>query len=260
MSKKNRKQGETHISDTSPKVTQRDKIKDLLTIKDLNWTEKQKEFIRVSLDKNTKMVIADGLPGTGKSLLATYCSLTLINQKKLSDLVYIRSLIQAKDGETGFLQGNLEEKTMYYNIPLMDKLRELLPLGQINSLIKEERIVCYPTSMLRGYNFAAEAVIVDEAQNLLFDSILTAMTRMGEFSKLFLLGDTIYQNDLGKHSGFRKVCEIFNTEDCRKNGVFYFNFGKEDILRSGFVRFVMEKIEAHENKIITALKKETMFP
>lgn len=241
MSKHNKEK----IKDQSPKVPQREKIKLELMIKPLDWTEKQKKFISVALDKNTKMIIADGLPGTAKSILSVYCSLVLMNEKKLSDLIYIRSLIQAKDGETGFLQGDLTEKMMYYNIPLMDKLHELLPKGQVASLIKEERILCYPTSMLRGYNFNAEAVIFDECQNATFDSILTAMTRIGRFSKLFLLGDVVYQNDLGKSSGFKKICKIFNTESCRENGVHYFNFGKEDIMRSGFVRFVMEKVEEY---------------
>jgi len=234
-------------ADTSLHVHQRSKLKEALTIKELPWTDKQKEFIKVALDKNTKMVIADGLPGTGKTSLSIYCSLMLMNQKRVSDLIYIRSLIQAKDGETGFLSGDLAEKTMYYNVPLMDKLDELLPKSQANLLITDERITCYPTSMLRGYNFAVKAVIAEEAQNMSFDSLLTATTRMAEHSKMFVLGDTKYQNDLGRASGFDKFCDIFDSANSRYNGVHYFHFGKEDIVRSEFVRFVMEEVEDYEN-------------
>ena len=37
--------------DKSPKILQRDKFKEELKIKELNWTEKQKEFINIALNK-----------------------------------------------------------------------------------------------------------------------------------------------------------------------------------------------------------------
>lgn len=253
MSKKHNK---PHKEDRSIHVPQRDKIKEDLNIRALKWTPKQQEFIKVALDKNTKMIIADGLPGTSKTALSVFCSLILMNEKKVSDLVYVRSLVQSKDGQTGFLTGSLEEKTQFYNIPLLDKLEEFLPPSQVNQLIKEQRVTCYPTSMLRGYNWAAKAVILDESTNMTFDSLLTATTRLAEHSKLFVLGDIKYQNDLGKSSGFKKFVNIFNTEDCRKNGIFHFSFGKEDIMRSAFCKFVMEKVEEYE----FGQDKTSMFP
>lgn len=232
--------------DNSPKVYQREKLKLELNIREFEWTDKQKQIIAAALDKKTKMVIIDGVPGTSKTLLAIYCSLKLMDEKKVSDLIYIRSLIQARDGATGYLQGDLAEKTLYFNVPLMDKLEELLPKTQTQSLLKEERVTALPTSMLRGYNFAAKAICLDEAQNCSFDSILTAATRIAEFSKLFVIGDSVYQNDLGKGSGFKKFVNIFSAEDCKNNGIHYFKLGKEDILRSGFVKYVMEKVEEYD--------------
>ena len=234
--------------DASLHVEQRDKLKDELSIREFPWTPKQREFINIALDKNAQILILDGLPGTSKSLLAVYCVFSLMKQKKISDIVYIRSLIQARDGETGFLQGDLAEKTHYYNVPLTDKLEELLDKISVEKLFKDKRITCFPTSMLRGYNFNTKAIILDEAQNATFDSLLTVITRTGKFSKLFILGDTLYQNDLGKLSGFKKMCEIFNTEICKNYGIHYFHFGIEDILRSGLVRFIMERIEEFNKK------------
>lgn len=241
MSKKNRKPtGE----DKSPHVFQRDKIKEELSIRTLPWTDKQKQVIETILDKNTRMVILDGLPGTGKTVISVFCALQLMNAKKVSDLVYIRSLIQAKDGQTGYLPGEIHgEKTIYFNIPLMDKLQELLPKPQVDRLIKEERIITYPTSMLRGYQFQNQVALLEECQNMTFDSLVTGMTRIGMFGKLILLGDSIYQNDLGSQSGFKRMISIFNDDESRGNGIHYFKFGIEDIKRSPLVRFVMEKIE-----------------
>lgn len=232
-----------HKQDNSPIVPQREKIKDSITIKEnFNLTENQKEIVAAALDKNVKMIIIDAPAGTAKTFTALLSSLILLKEKRVSEIVYIRSTIQAKDGETGFLTGGLDEKMHYYNIPIFDKLEELLNKEDINKLIKEKRIVTYPTGMLRGYNFNTKAVIGDEIQNFSFDSIYTVATRMGMFSKLFLLGDTTNQNDLGKASGFERFVNIFSDQESHDNGVRYFKLNTIDIVRSPFVKFVVEKV------------------
>ena len=233
--------------DCSVHVPQGDKIKNQLQIRSLNWTPKQQEIISLATDKDTKIIIIDGVPGTGKSILSVYCSLLLMNDKKVSDLVYIRSVIQASDGQTGYLAGDLSQKMELYNLPLMDKLNELLYKDDINKLINEQRIITYPTSMLRSYNFAAKVVISEESQNMCWDSLFTIATRLGKFSKLFIIGDSKYQNDLGKRSGFEKFCKIFNDEESRSHGIFYRHFDSSDIMRSDVVKFIVEKIEKFDN-------------
>ena len=94
MGKKHKKLGAdttavTH-QDTSPRIHQRDKIKQNLSIRELNWTERQKELIEMALDKNVKVVFITGPAGTSKTLVAAYCSLQLLNAKRVSDiLVYV---------------------------------------------------------------------------------------------------------------------------------------------------------------------------
>jgi phosphate starvation-inducible protein PhoH len=234
--------------DTSPIVAQKDKVKDKFEIfEKITWTEKQKKIIDICLDKKNTVIILDGPAGTAKTLLSVYCSLFLLNEKKVAQLIYLRSLVQSSDGETGYLTGDLQQKISPYGIPFFDKLEELLPKPTIQTLEKEERVKIYPVSLLRGLNFNCSAVILDEAQNCLFDSIITTATRIGRFSKLFVLGDTRFQNDFGKKSGFRKFCEIFNDEESRENGVVYIKLTTEDIMRSGLVKFIVEKIEKLEN-------------
>lgn len=236
MSKKHKKQ------DQSQHVHQKEKISRSLQIKELPWTEKQKEIIKIAQDKNTSIIILDGLPGTSKSLTSVYNALRLIDQKRVSGLIYIRSTIQSFDGQTGYLTGDLDEKMQYFNIPLTDKLEELLNKNDIKTLFDEGRIEAFPTSMLRGYNFNAKAILVDEGQNLSFDSLFTAATRIGKFSKLFILGDSEFQNDLGHKSGFKEFCSIFNNEEGRKNGIFYFKLGVEDIVRSDICQFIVQQV------------------
>lgn len=233
--------------DNSERVHQRDKVKDSFEIRKLKWTPKQEQIIEAALNKETNIIILDGLPGTAKTLLSVYCSLELMKAQKISDIVYIRSLVQSTDGQTGFLTGDLEQKTYYYNVPLFDKLGELLNKSTIDSLNKQERIKAFPVSLLRGYTFNVNSVILDEGQNMVFDSLVTTATRMGKFSKLFVCGDSLMQNDLGKKSGFNEFCKIFDDKESRENGIFYFKLGVEDIMRSGITQYIVQKIAKYKN-------------
>lgn len=236
MSKKIKKE------DKSPKIHQKDKTELDFSIRDLNWTENQKKFIDIVLNKDTKLVIVDGVAGSSKSLLSVYCGLQLLKSKRVSDIVYIRSLIQSKDGETGFLSGSLQEKMYYYNLPFQDKLEELLDKQTIDKLVKEERFQTFPTSLIRGNSWNAKYVIADEMQNALFTSLFTIATRIGQFSKGIICGD-MQQNDFGSKSGFREFYDLFNDDESKANGIHTFKFTSEDIVRSELVKYIVQKLE-----------------
>lgn len=211
-------------------------------------TETQKAIIEAAQDKNVKCVILDGVPGTSKSWTTILSSLLLLNSHTVKEIIYLRSLVQSKDGQTGYLKGDLDEKTHYYNEALNQTLEELLPKNDIKRLHDSERIKCYPTSMLRSYNFHDAAVISEESQTMTFDSIFTIATRLNPYSKLFVIGDSVYQNDLGKCSGFKKFISIFSDEDAYNEGFRYFKLDSSQIVRSPFVQFVVKKVEEYQAK------------
>lgn len=91
MSNKNNSKKDKPKKDTSPFVYQRDKLRDGLTIKDLEWTEKQKSFIELASDKNIKLIMVKGPAGCSKTVLSTYCALKLLSEKKcLILLTFVR--------------------------------------------------------------------------------------------------------------------------------------------------------------------------
>lgn len=230
--------------DTSPVVSQRDKLKQTLTVREFPWTEKQKRFIQLAQDKNTKIIFVDGLWGTAKTLLAVYCSLKLLADKKISDIIYIRNPVEStKHGQVGFLKGSVEEKIAPYTAPFFDKLEELLPPAEVNKLKEDKRVNCYPVGHLRGLSWNCKAVIVDEASCMTKEDLFLTLSRVGEFSKVFVIGDT-KQNDIGKHSGFAEVFAIFKQDqESIDNGVITMEFKDEsDILRSKLLRFLMKKM------------------
>ena len=229
------------LQDTSPTVHQKNKIKSLVDIKEREYTEKQKQFINLALDKNTKMVFVSGPAGTSKTYLAVLVALKLLNQKRVSDLLYIRSAVESSDSKIGFLPGEANEKLAPYLQPLLDKLSELTDRATIDWLQKEERVGSVPVSFLRGLNWNAKCIITDEAQNMTYKELVTLVTRIGEFSKVFVLGDPD-QCDIGSKSGFVKLMNAFDNPVSNEHGIYHFKFEENDIVRSELVKFMIKML------------------
>ena len=230
--------------DLSPIVTQRPKISFSLNIKGrTDLTEKQKNILEVSMDKNTKCIFIDGLYGTSKSYMSVLASLNLLNAKKVDEIIFIRNPVESSTtGKIGFIPGSSDEKMAPYNAILFDKLEEMLSESDVQKLKKDNRINCYPVGFVRGRSWNCKAIIVDEASSMSWDDLFLTITRCGEFSKIFFIGDSANQNDIGSKSGFKKMFNLFNDQESRDFGVHCFELKDySDIVRSGLLRFVMEK-------------------
>jgi phosphate starvation-inducible protein PhoH len=116
MSKKKRLQNKRKIEnqattqhliqkDKSPVVHQRNKIEHYLTIFQRELTEKQKKFIELAMDRNVKLLLVSGPAGSTKTYLSVLASLMLMNEKKVSDILYVRSVVESADVKMGTLPG-----------------------------------------------------------------------------------------------------------------------------------------------------------
>lgn len=237
------------VKKESPYVFQRDKVNYELKVKELPWTPKQKEIIDLILDKKTKIVFLSGPAGTSKTILSAYCALKMLDDKKISDVIYIRSVIESASKSLGYLPGLADQKMEPYAAPLMDKMEELTSSGICTKLMNEERIHAIPINFLRGSSFNVKCIIADEMQNAEFNEITTIITRIGNFSKFIFCGDPM-QTDLKEKSksGFKPMYDLFNNEESRENGIFCVELGKEDIVRSEILKFIVDKLEIYKKK------------
>ena len=233
--------------DTSPYVYQKEKIDFTLNIKDFPWTEKQKEIIDTVIDKKANMALIDGIWGSGKTAIAVYTCLKLLNLKKISNILYVRNIVQSGTGTLGFLGGNLAEKLSPYLLPLMQKLEMFLPANQVKKLIQEEIVEVQPVALLRGTSYDAYGIIIDEMGCMSKEDIMLTLSRVGKFSYVFGIGDS-WQVDI-KNSGFRNMFNIFNDEESKEHKIFTFELQEEmDVMRSDFLKYVMKKVRGLDNK------------
>lgn len=238
MSKKHKN---SQKQDNSPRIEQRDKLKEQLFIKEFPWTDKQKELISAILNKENKIIFINGVAGTGKTLLTTYCGLKLLNEKKLSNITYVRSVAESSSKSLGYLKGELSEKFAPFLMPLEDKLDELLHKSDKEKLMADSRIEAIPVNYLRGASFNCQYLFIEEAQNYCIKELTTIITRLGKFSKMVICGDS-RQSDIN-NSGFAKVFNVFNNAESKEKGIVTFELTKADIMRNEILGFIIDKLD-----------------
>lgn len=210
-------------------------------IKDIKFTPKQRELIRLIRHDNTKVVFVEGPAGSAKSFVSVFCALLSIKENSKERIKYIRSLVESSQSKIGFLKGSLEEKTSPYGGPLMDKLDEYLTKYDYERLIHDGVITSMCPNFLRGSTFKNEFVIVDEAQNCSMSDLVTIISRIGENSTIVFCSDK-KQFDI-KNSGIERFTRLFDTEECKEFGIHTFKFTADDIMRSEALKFIMKVLE-----------------
>lgn len=171
------------------------------------------------LDPSLPLISISGLAGSGKTFLALMASYALIDAGFYDRLVFTRNLTPVGK-DIGFLPGDLNEKMQPWLAPIMDNFR--IGLGDNNlsyyQTLKEKGIIeVAPLSYIRGRTFNNTILIMDEAQNATIHELKTVITRMGENSKIILMGD-VDQIDTPyidvNSNGLTIVCEKFKNENC----------------------------------------------
>lgn len=233
--------------DRSPVVHQRDKLDWTLTIRERNdLREKQMAIRDLILHKDAKVIFINGPAGTSKTWLAVYCGLLLLQQRRISHITFIRTLVESASKGMGYLPGDQSQKMDPYLMPMMDKLEELLSSTEVKRLITEQRAIGLPVNFLRGASLNAQYIVLEEAQNFTVKELTTALTRIGQYSKLVIIGDD-QQSDINGASGFQPLFDWFNQPSYQADGIHCVSLNTDDIVRSGIVRKLVEALEEFRN-------------
>lgn len=219
------------------------KADSIVVKEDFPWTESQIAFNQVASKRDTKIMFVNGPAGVSKTFLAVFQCLKLLQEGKIDSIIYVRSIVESSSHSMGFLKGDQDEKFAPYMMPLEDKLTEFLNKSSLEFLKKNNLVQAIPFNFLRGAHFTNKGIIVDESQNATTPELITLLTRIGEFNKVFICGDE-RQVDLKTKTGFRPILDLFSDEESKKFGIVSFEFTSDDILRSELVKFIVKKLES----------------
>lgn len=205
-------------------------------------TDVHNSFMELLLYKDTKMVFVDGPAGSAKSYLAVYGALQMLLKKQISQIVYIRSIVESASKSMGSLPGELQDKFQPWSLPLIEKLDELVGPKIGGELMRNHYIKCMPVNFVRGLTFRDSVVIVDEIQNLVWSEAVAILTRFGENTKYVVIGDS-FQSDIGNKSGFARVLKAFDNEQSEQKGIHCFTFTENEVVRSDILKFIVTQLE-----------------
>jgi phosphate starvation-inducible PhoH-like protein len=211
--------------------------------REFNFTEKQQEILKCLFDNDTKVVFLSGPAGTSKSYVAIYAALHILDKDYSKDIIYIRSIIESASKSLGSLPGTESEKCSPFMMPLIDKCEEILEDCSTKRLMDAEKLRSITIILLRGGSLKNIMAILDESQNCQAGELLTVLSRIGENTKVIVLGDAD-QSDLppGK-SGFVSYMKAFDDPESVSRGIHCFRFDKSDIVRSEILKFIIERVE-----------------
>lgn len=170
----------------------------------------QRLAIDLLLDHEVGIVSLGGRAGTGKSALALCAGLeAVLERQQHRKIMVFRPLYAVGGQELGYLPGDAAEKMNPWGQAVFDTLGAVVTQNVIDEVVERGILEVLPLTHIRGRSLHDAFVIVDEAQSLERNVLLTVLSRIGQNSRVVLTHDVAQRDNLrvGRHDGVASVIE-----------------------------------------------------
>jgi PhoH-like ATPase len=170
----------------------------------------QRVALELLLDPDVGIVSLGGRAGTGKSAIALCAGLEAVLERRLHKRVVVFRPLYAVGGqELGYLPGSENEKMAPWAQAVFDTLGALVSQDVLDEVLDRGMLEVLPLTHIRGRSLHDSFVIVDEAQSLERNVLLTVLSRVGTGSRVVLTHDVAQRDNLrvGRHDGVAAVIE-----------------------------------------------------
>ncbi|KXO89394.1 PhoH family protein [Tsukamurella pseudospumae] len=170
----------------------------------------QRVALDLLLDESVGIVSLGGKAGTGKSALALCAGLEAVLEKRTQrKVVVFRPLYAVGGQDLGYLPGSENEKMGPWAQAVYDTLDGLASPEVMDEVMDRGMLEVLPLTHIRGRSLHDSFVIVDEAQSLERNVLLTVLSRLGSGSRVVLTHDVAQRDNLrvGRHDGVAAVIE-----------------------------------------------------
>ncbi|MGQ0616065.1 MAG: PhoH family protein [Acidimicrobiia bacterium] len=170
----------------------------------------QRIAIDLLADPQVGIVSIGGPAGTGKSVLALAAGLDAVLERRSHKRVLVfRPLFAVGGQDLGYLPGTEAEKMAPWAAAVTDALESIVGPEVIEEVQARGLLEVLPLTHIRGRSLTETFVIIDEAQNLEKGVLLTALSRIGEGSRVVLTHDVAQRDNLrvGRHDGVAAVID-----------------------------------------------------
>lgn len=170
----------------------------------------QRIALDLLLDPDVGIVSLGGRAGTGKSALALCAGLEAVMERRQHRRVIVFRPLYAVGGqELGYLPGTEAEKMNPWGQAVFDTLGALVSQEVVEEVLDRGILEVLPLTHIRGRSLHDAFVIVDEAQSLERNVLLTVLSRIGQNSRVVLTHDVAQRDNLrvGRYDGIAAVIE-----------------------------------------------------
>jgi PhoH-like ATPase len=170
----------------------------------------QRLAIDLLLDPEVGIVSLGGSAGTGKSALALCAGLEAVLEKQQHKKIMVFRPLYAVGGQDlGYLPGDAGEKMGPWGQAVFDTLGAVVSQNVLDEIVERGMLEVLPLTHIRGRSLHDAFVIVDEAQSLERNVLLTVLSRIGQNSRVVLTHDVAQRDNLrvGRHDGVASVIE-----------------------------------------------------
>ncbi|NJP67725.1 PhoH family protein [Streptomyces sp. ventii] len=170
----------------------------------------QRIALDLLLDPEVGIVSMGGRAGTGKSALALCAGLEAVLERRQHRKVMVFRPLYAVGGQDlGYLPGTESEKMNPWAQAVFDTLGAVTSGNVIEEIVARGMLEVLPLTHIRGRSLHDAFVIVDEAQSLERNVLLTVLSRIGQGSRVVLTHDVAQRDNLrvGRHDGVVAVVE-----------------------------------------------------
>jgi len=170
----------------------------------------QRIALDLLLDPDIGIVSLGGRAGTGKSALALCAGLEAVMERRQHRRVIVFRPLYAVGGQDlGYLPGSEAEKMGPWGQAVFDTLGAVATQEVVDEVLDRGMLEVLPLTHIRGRSLHDAFVIVDEAQSLERNVLLTVLSRIGRDSRVVLTHDVAQRDNLrvGRHDGVVAVVE-----------------------------------------------------
>ncbi len=170
----------------------------------------QRIALDLLMDDEVGIVSLGGRAGTGKSALALCAGLDLVMERRAHrKVVVFRPLYAVGGQELGYLPGSENDKMQPWAQAVFDTLSAIASPAVVDEVVARGMLEVLPLTHIRGRSLHDCFVIVDEAQSLERNVLLTVLSRLGTNSRVVLTHDVAQRDNLlvGRHDGIAAVIE-----------------------------------------------------
>ncbi len=212
--------------------------------------KKQKILFDSIMDN--RITFVRGPAGCGKTFLALVAALASIKMPKynINKIVLIKPIVEITTNKgLGALPGELDEKIAVYFSHFYDNLSKLISQEALKFLKESGYITDVVLNYMRGTTFGkydadgnpiGQICIFDEAQNSTVAEMKTFISRMGENSKLVIMGDPdqidlklMYGEMCGLNDAINRLHDL--------ESIALVEFDEDDIVRDPFLIEIMKR-------------------